>query len=178
VELDPKTGVRKLSLVWLDTNEDWEPHAGAQPMVLTVYGQDVYFDSYQIIFDADLVRRGDPLRGRALTLFARCFGSQQYPDTGAPIHVPAGVLGIQSEQEASIVPSRYRLRRQGPSSWAERLLWARLWRSCHSAGAARRYGVRAAQGTAVHKVLLPGREYRLSITRQGQIILDGPFHVL
>mmetsp|Transcript_137234 Transcript_137234/g.382808 ORF Transcript_137234/g.382808 Transcript_137234/m.382808 type:complete len:237 (+) Transcript_137234:48-758(+) len=175
VEKDPDTRIAKVSMIWVDTNDKWEPRRAGKPKRLTVYGQDVYFDSYQIIFDADRVRRGDPLRGRALTLFARTFGSHQSPAQGSPINMPASVLGMDGTQgSGGKAPATYQLRHHGPSSWIERLLWAPFWFFCSHPGLAKRYGIRVVQGTAVHKSLQPGCEYRLSITNQGQILLDGP----
>lgn len=171
VDTDPDTGKTTIGMSWLDTDSNWRPRPGARIKELVVHGKEAYFDSYQIVFDTESVKEGDPLRGKTLTIFARAYGSDQSPSEGIPLNMPANVLGI-AEEGGEMVPAHYR---QGAEvSDLETRLWSKFWELCTDPEAAEREGVRTVQGTAVHKPLMPKMEYRLSINNQGQIFLDGP----
>jgi hypothetical protein len=172
VEPHAETGAPIVSMSWLDTDKDWKPRPGAEVRRLEVKGKEAYFDSYQIIFATDDVKQGDPLRGKTLTVFAKVFGSAQIPDDGTPLNMPADVIGL-AEQGGDLVPANYRYDDDPPSE-LERRLWSRFWELCTDPEAAEREGIRTVQGTAVHKPMQAGMEYRLSFDNKGQILLDGP----
>lgn len=172
VDVNGDTGKTEISMSWLDTDDNWKARPGAKIRKLKVIGKEAYFDSYQIIFDSENVKEGDPLRGKTLTVFARTYGSDQKPTEGTPLNMPADVLGV-AQGGGELVPPAFR-QGDGAPTELERRLWSRFWELCTDPEAAEREGVRTVQGTAVHKPLQPKMEYRLSINNQGQIFLDGP----
>jgi hypothetical protein len=151
-------------LLWAETDAAGKLLPGAALRRFTVQGADVHFDTRQIIFSAEDVAGGDPLRGRTLTLFTRVWGEQQTPESGPSLEIDA----------EKPVPVRWS---SGNATLqdAELRMWRRFQSYCTDKAAADADGVRTAQGTAVHKPLLAGREYRLSVTAPGQLLLDGPF---
>ncbi|MSR75242.1 MAG: hypothetical protein EXS14_07220 [Planctomycetes bacterium] len=158
-------GINHTVLLWAETDEAGKLLPGDTLRRLQVRGSDVHFDSRQIIFSSEDTAAGDPLRGRALTLFTRIWGDQQSPESGAALEVG---------DASNPVPARFR---SGSASLrdAEDRLWRRFQSYCTDQAAAEEDGVRTAQGTAVHKTLLAGREYRISVSAPGQVLLDGPF---
>ena len=166
------TGKTVISMSWLDTDKNWKPQPGARIRPLKVIGKEAFFDTYQIIFDTESIKEGDPLRGKTLTVFSRVYGSDQRPTEGTPLNMPADVIGL-AESGGEIVPANFRQDGTPPSD-LERRLWSRFWELCTDPDAAKREGIRTVQGTAVHMPLQPKMEYRLSIDNKGQIILDGP----
>ncbi len=170
VEQDAQ-GRTRISMSWLDTDAGWQPRPGAKIRDLVVHGKEAFFDSYQIVFDTESVKEADPLRGKTLTIFARVYGSDQAPNNGTPLNMPADVLGI-AEEGGELVPAHYRQGKE-PTDLETRL-WSKFWDLCTDPEAAQLEGIRTVQGTAVHKPLVAQMEYRLSINNQGQIFLDGP----
>jgi hypothetical protein len=173
VEDDRETGQTVIHMRWLDTDASWTPRPGARMKNLKVVGREAYFDTYQIVFDRDRIQEGDPLRGRTLTLFSKVYGSDQKPSEGQPLDMPGSVAGIDSGLPSDVVPVAYRTSPEPPSDLETRL-WSRFWDLCLDPDAAKEEGVRTVQGTAVHKPMVAGMEYRLSINNQGQIFFDGP----
>ena len=139
---------------------------------LQVQGKEAYFDAYQIVFNQDDIKEGDPLRGKTLTVFARVFGSDQRPSDGTPLNMPGNVLEL-AEEGGELVPAQFRQGKGEPSP-LERRLWSRFWELCTDPEAAEREGIRTVQGAAVHKPMQAKMEYRLSFDNAGRLILDGP----
>ncbi len=152
-------------LLWAETDAAGKLLPGAALKRLEVRGADVHFDARQIIFSAEDIAEGDPLRGHTLTLFTRVWGEQQSPDSGAALEVGNAQNPVPAQFSSGDAALRD----------AEMRLWRRFQSYCSDKAAADEDGVRTAQGTAVHKPLLAGREYRISVTAPGQILLDGPF---
>lgn len=129
------------------------------PRVFTVRGREVYFDALVIRFDDDLVKVGDPLRGKSLHLFRRAFGSAQEPREGP----------LLAARQTDGVPDVYRSR--GAPSEFERRLWQRFWHWAAHPGDAAREGVRIAQIDAVGIRPRVGVTYRLALEHDGGLTI-------
>lgn len=122
--------------------------------VLTVRGQDVYFDALIIKFSHDLVKVGDPLRGKSLHFFRRAFGSAQTADDG-PMLAASGDA-----------PDAYR-NPSGSASAFEHALWLRFWYWVNHPTEAEAEGIRVAEGQAVFTRPEPGATYRITLEHAG-----------
>lgn len=122
--------------------------------VLPVRGGEVYFDALVIKFADDLVKVGDPLRGKSLHFFRRAFGSAQEPREG-PMLAAAG----------SVVPDAYR-GSASPSAF-EQALWLRFWHWAEHPDEALAEGIRVAQIEAVGIRPVPGATYRITLEHDG-----------
>jgi len=124
------------------------------PRVVTVRGEEVYFDALVIRFDDDQVKVGDPLRGKSLHLFRRVFGSAQEPRQGP-------LLGPSEAEAAAAAPSA------PVASAFERSLWLRFWHWADHPKEAEREGVRVAQIEAVGIRPILGATYRITLRHSG-----------
>lgn len=122
--------------------------------VLTVRGNEVYFDALVIKFTDDLIKVGDPLRGRSLHFFRRAFGSAQEPREG-PMLAASG----------SVVPDAYRSG-AAPSAF-EQALWLRFWHWAEHPDEAEAEGIRVAQIEAVGIRPVPAATYRITLEHDG-----------
>jgi hypothetical protein len=160
-----KDGGLETTLIWADTDADGRMLKGTGLRRFTVKGTDVHCDTRQILFPAESVAEGDPLRGRSLTLFARIYGEREAPIEGDELDLAADADGV---------PRRFRS--ADPSARdAESTLWKRWAEYLVNPEACREDGVRTVQGTAVHKAVVVGREYRLKVSALGQVVFEGPF---
>lgn len=129
---------------WTIEFAEHDPDGNRLPArTIVVRGKEVYFDALIIKFDRDLVKVGDPLRGRTLHVFRRAFGSAQEPREG-PLLAGAAT----------------------PSAF-EQGLWLRFWHWADHPRAAEAEGVRVAQVEAVAIRPLPDALYRLTIEHAG-----------
>ncbi len=123
--------------------------------VITLRGEEAYFDALVIKFTDDLVKVGDPLRGKSLHFFRRAFGSAQEPREGPVIAAASG----------SIVPDAYRP--PGTVSAFEHSLWLRFWHWAAHPNEAEAEGIRVAQIEAVGIRPVQGATYRLTLEHDG-----------
>ncbi len=178
VRKDPTSGETTTSFRWVDTEANGRVLPGAKVRSFTVRGGEVYIDTLQIIFDPTDVKDGDPLRGKAITLWKSAYGESQAPKDGAPIEVPPALVSgtgtIGTAETPELVPPRFRFDSDRAAEAGARLFeqWYRLARD---SDLAKREGVRCVQGTAVHKPMVEGKVYKLTMMRTGQILFDGPF---
>ena len=171
IERDAATGAIVTHLRWSEVNSKGQKIGESGERAIQVLGDDVYVDSWQILFDPDSVKEGDPLRGKSLTLFSRIYGANQRPSDGTPLNVPEKA---PSEDEADQhIPGHFRPTKASPSEF-ERDLWADFFHLCTDAEYAQERKVRTVQGTAVHKPVVEGKLYRVAINRMGQITIGNP----
>jgi hypothetical protein len=175
---DDGQGAPWISLRWAETDKDGRGLPNVPPKDYRVRGRELYVDSYQIIFDPAAVREGDPLKGKALTLFKSIYGDDQKPNEGLSLDVPAAVVKGEGAPRGAgkpdLVPPFFR-RRDGRSAEFEKRIWSRFWDMALDAEYAKSEGVRTVQGTAVHRPVVAGKEYRLTLTAPGQVLFEGPF---
>lgn len=120
-----------------------------------IEGEVVHFDALVLKFEAEHVQSGDPLRGRSVLLFRRMYGEHMPPERG---------VGLDEAEEDG-VPLAYRTRPAIPDG--ERALWARFWQLANDPDAAKREGVRVAQGEAVYTRMEEGMLYELTLDDAG-----------
>jgi cell division protein FtsB len=140
----------------ITTVEFTETRGGAPlpPRKLTLRGREIYFDALVIKFKHDLVKVGDPLRGKSIYLFRRAFGSFQEPRTGP----------LLSDTEDG-VPKGYRGSSQ--ASAFEHAFWLRFWYWADHPEEADAQGVRVAQGEAPYVRPALNATYRMTIDHDG-----------
>lgn len=124
-----------------------------------VIGDRVHIDALVVKFDRDLVRADDPLRGHAVMIFERVYGSAQAPADVPPIDRPGEP------------PAAFRV---GPGvTRLEADLWSDFWTLVTDPDARERRGVRAAHGAGVFGPLKPETRYTVTLTPDGEITLSG-----
>jgi hypothetical protein len=124
---------------------------------LTVAGGTVYVETLVVKFEDALVESGDPLRGTAICLFRRLFGSEQRPSEGVALD-PAGVQPLAYGGE------------QRPDPML-RDLWQRFWEYANDPELAASRGVRAIHGEAPFIEVRPGRSYRIELRSSGGLTI-------
>lgn len=158
-------GVLETTLLWADTDADGKMIPGTGLRRFKVRGTDVHCDTRQIIFPMESIAEGDPLRGRSLTLFSRIYGDHESPVAGDAIDIDPASDGVPRRFQSGDVALRD----------AQSTLWKRWAEYLVNPEACREDGVRTVQGTAVHKAVVVGREYRLRVSAPGQVFFEGPF---
>lgn len=166
-----ESGEMVTRLRWVEVDPEGRPFAPGKPRTIEVKGNDVYIDAWQVVFDPASIKEGDPLRGKSLTLFSRIYGADQAPNEGVRLHVPAQTPG--PDETAGLIPPAFR-QSKGEAGELEKRLWQQFFALCVDADAAKKAGVRTVQGTAVHKPLVEGKLYRISVDRKGQITFGNP----
>lgn len=121
-----------------------------------VVGERVHVDAYVVKFDQESVRKGDPLRGRALLLFEKIYGDGQAPSAGARIDPPASVPEIYRDSTPHI-------------SKFEQRLWADFWRLVTDEAYRKDFGVSVAYGSGVFFPAETGRRYTLTLAANGNV---------
>lgn len=168
-----------VSLRWAELDEDGEVREDIPIRDFTAKGKVVRFEAYQIIFQDSHIREGDPLRGKALSLFKSAYGGSQAPDDGTRLDLPPGVGEkggkVPELSSSDIVPAAYRVSKNAREATFEKRLWQEFWKLCNDPKFAKSEGVKAVQLTSVGKEMIAGKEYRLTIQRDGQLLIEGPF---
>jgi len=124
--------------------------------VITLRGEEVWFEALVIRFSDDHVKVGDPLRGRSLHFFRRAWGDAQEPREG-PMLAANG----------SVVPDAYRFS-SGAGSTFEQALWLRFWYWANHPDEAKAEGIANVQSHAVGPPRPePGATYRLTLRHAG-----------
>jgi hypothetical protein len=120
------------------------------PLLRTVHGRQIYFESLVIKFDSDLVGVGDPERGESLALFRRIFG-----DGEAAESVPE--FGREARPPTASQPARQN----------DAALWERFWALADDPKLARDYGIRIAQIEAPALVVAAGDMLEITLDASG-----------
>jgi hypothetical protein len=169
------SGPATVDLRWVETRADGSPVD--TPRSIRISGKEMYVDALQILFPTEAIREGDPMRSKALTVFRGIYGDDQKPRDAVPLEVPPSVArGViaPAPGEPPVVPKFFQ-RDPAAARPEEERLWTRFWDLARNQELAKSLGVRTVQGTAVHKPAVEGMEYRITMTRMGQIVFDGPF---
>lgn len=144
-------GVVRTEVQFVEIDENGEPLQRKQALVR---GEQVYFDALVLKFDSELVKEGDPVRGKSILLFRRMFGEDQTPNEGAPL----------DDDGIDAIPTAYR---SGSTSEVERELWQRFWEYASDPALRARDGVRVAQGEAPSIRMEKGVLYELTLDANG-----------
>lgn len=119
-------------------------------------GTEVYVDALVVKFDRPLVEAGDGLRGHSLLLFRRAFGDRQRPVDGVPLWAP----------DKGPVPRALEVDAAGQEAF-ERKVWQTFWRYANDPKAAKKAGIRVAEGQAPHVKVAVGQVYELTLRASG-----------
>ena len=127
-------------------------------------GEQVHVDAKVVAFDNDFVREGDPLRGRAILLWDKIYGSAVAPEEGQPLD-PVGQPPRLYDGAAEGAAAR---NDDAARAEFEADLWADFWRLAGDADYAESKGVRVAQGQGLYGIFSPDKVYELSLGNDGR----------
>lgn len=120
-------------------------------------GSEIHFDALVVKFEHELVKAGDPQRGKSLALFRRIYCENQMPSNAFWVD-PAGD-----------VPNVYRVN-PTPSAFEKRL-WKGFWEYATRPELAEEDGVRSAAGMEVYQRMRKGQVWRLTLEHSGGLSL-------
>jgi len=130
------------------------------PRYFTIKGNVAHIDSLVIKFEADFVKKGDPLRGHSLVLFHRLYGDYQAPVEGYMIDEPGRP------------PEVYRCPTNSPEAAAfESELWQNFWKLADDEQYRKEKGVRVAMGESPWTRFYPDKVYTLTLQADGGLSL-------
>lgn len=120
-------------------------------------GRVIYVDAWTARFPMESVASAtDPFRDQTIVLLRRIYSDQIPPREGIPIDTPGGIPdGYAGSDQARF----------------EQAIWSRFWTLASDPDAARRSGIRVAQGEAVYKPMQPGETYELRVEAAGGMTL-------
>ncbi|MDG2020336.1 MAG: hypothetical protein P8J59_00145 [Phycisphaerales bacterium] len=120
-------------------------------------GDVIYVDAWTARFPSETVASAnDPFRDQTIVLLRRIYSDETPPRDGIPIDTPGGIPdGYAGSDQARF----------------EQAIWSRFWTLASDPDAARRSGIRVAQGEAVYKPMRPGEAYELRVEAAGGITL-------
>jgi hypothetical protein len=129
------------------------------PVFATLTGKEVYFEALVVKFRDEYVEKGDALRGKAIILFRRIFGSSQAPDQGVLID-PKPEDGIPCVYRVDEKPSPFEVG-----------LWKRFWDYAEHPEEAAKLGVSVMECKAVGNRLTANSVWDLKVEAGGEIHL-------
>jgi len=145
---DASGRVLETTLKFVEINDKGQPFS---EKIITVPGEEVYFDALVMKFDREHVKLGDPLRGKSVYLFRKIFGSSQKPENGFSLDLNS-TDGIPDSYRTSLSISAF-----------EKKLWQRFWEFANDPVAARKEGVRVAQIEAIGTRPVRGKIYTITL---------------
>jgi hypothetical protein len=126
---------------------------------LTVRGENAHVDAMVIKFDAELVGKGDELRGKSIALFTRIYGDATAPEQGEVLDAPGQI------------PAAYARAGQVVTEF-EMSLWRDFWTLAHDEQARAKRGVRALVGQGVWEPVRTDVLYTLTLESNGGLSLN------
>lgn len=139
-------------LRWSEEGAPGTPTGGRE---LKLPGREIHVKALQIIFDPQRTAEGDPLRGKSLNLFSAIYSEEI---------APKNALRLDFHGDDG----------EGRSKFEDRL-WKEFKQLMTDEEFAKSRGVATAQGKAVSKEMVEGKEYRITLSATGQLDLMGPF---
>ena len=120
-------------------------------------GDVIYVDAWTARFPSETVASAsDPFRDQTIVLLRRIYSDQIPPRDGIPIDTPGGIPdGYAGSDQARF----------------EQAIWSQFWTLASDPEAARKLGIRVAQGEAVYKPMEPGETYELRVEAAGGMTL-------
>ncbi|MBF0532051.1 MAG: hypothetical protein HQL23_03025 [Candidatus Omnitrophica bacterium] len=155
VTRDEKTGKNLTTIKFLEYDTSGQPLA---PRYFSFSGNIIQFQSLVIRFENDLVRQGDPWRGKSVYLFWKVF-----------------LLDGKNTQEFQIsrpfaVPDAYRVSEQPIG--IEKRFWEKFWDYALSEKYRQNLGIKNAQIEAPGTAFIPGILYTIKIEHSGGLRID------
>jgi hypothetical protein len=129
------------------------------PKSFVVRGNDIHIDAMVIMFDRDLVKANDPLRGHSIALFTSIYGDEEAPAAAAQIDTPGSIPDIYRGADAHVTAF-------------ETSLWAEFWKLTNDKELREARGVRIAEGQGVWGPLLTDKLYTLTLDNAGGLNLS------
>lgn len=151
---DPQGNVTQTEIQFIQLDRAGHP---LPPRSFRLPGSVLYFDGLVIKFADEFVQAGDPLRGQSILFFRRIFSEVVAPQDGLPIDEPGRV------------PDPFRLADK-PGEFEQRL-WGRFWSYVTDPAAAKKEGIRIAQGEAVYAPMTTGQRWTLTLEADGGLNL-------
>jgi hypothetical protein len=124
-----------------------------------VRGNDIHIDAMVIMFDRDLVKADDPLRGHSIALFTSIYGDRQMPANATQIDAPGSIPDIYRGADAHVTAF-------------ETSLWAEFWKLTEDKELREKRGVRIAEGQGVWGPLQTDKLYTLTLDNAGGLNLS------
>jgi hypothetical protein len=151
--IDQKTiaGKVKTTLLFQETTPDGRDLPARQ---FTIDGNEAHFDAEVIKFKDQYVEAADPMRGQAIMLFVRVYGSDQSPNSGYPIDSPNAIPDFYRGQDPAI-------------SDLQSDLWNNFWKLYNDKDARESRGIRAMDGQGLYGQFLPGHVYTITLRATG-----------
>lgn len=118
-------------------------------------GAEFYLEYYSVAFEDEHVLSEDVLKGTAIFLFRRIYGSSQAPDDGFVIEERGSRPTVYSSGQVM--------------SELEHKIWAEFWKFALDPELAKTQGIRAAQTISVGNKLAPGMEFEVTVRKSGEI---------
>ena len=129
-----------------------------KPKYYTFSGDIIQFQTLVVRFKDELIKKGDPFKGRSVFLFWKVF----YLD------------GKQTEEfnltNVNEVPQGYKIANE--SNPFETVIWNNFWTYALDPGLAEKEGIKTAQIEAPGTKMLPGILYQLKIEHDGGLRID------
>jgi hypothetical protein len=150
---DTSGKIAETSLLFIEL-DDRGAELGRQKF--TIPGDVLFVDAWTVKFDPERVAEGHPMMGRTLVLLRRIFSDQLAPKDGLLIDTPGAI------------PPGYAASTVGEF---EKRVWKDFWNLATDSEAAKRIGVRVAQGEAVYKPVRAGQTFELIADAVGGISL-------
>lgn len=120
-------------------------------------GRVIYIDAWTARFPSESVASAtDPFRDQTIVLLRRIYSDEIPPREGIPIDTPGGI----PDGYAGSAQARF-----------EQAIWSQFWTLASDPEAARKMGIRVAQGEAVYKPMQPGETYELRVEAAGGMTL-------
>lgn len=148
-------------LLFFEVGRDGEELA---PKSFTVVGDEIRVGGRIIKFNKDFVREGDPLRGKAILLWDRIYGSATAPENAQLIDPEGKAPRIYRGDPAASGLDATRAR-------FEAELWDNFWELAKNPELAESKGVRAMHGVEGYAPFEPDYVYELTLENNGALTL-------
>jgi len=127
-----------------------------KPREFSIDGRTAHVEAMVIEFTDDLVMKGDPLRGHALSLFTRIYGENQSPAQGERIDTPGQIPMFYKNTDTSLAK-------------AETQLWQQFWAFEKDETLRKKHGVKIATGKGVWGPFEPNQLYTITLKSDGNL---------
>lgn len=148
-------------LLFFEVGRDGEELA---PKAFTVVGDEIRVGGRIVKFDKDFVREGDPLRGKAILLWDRIYGSATAPENAPMIDPEGDAPRVYRGDPAATGLDATRAR-------FEAELWDNFWELARNPELAKARGVRAMHGVEGYAPFEPDYVYELTLENNGALTL-------
>ena len=154
-KLDEATGLFVTTVKFLEYDVDQSP---LTPKYFTFHGNQIQFQALVARFKDDLVKSGNPFKGKSVYLFLKAFVLNGADTESFPI------------TPVDEVPEGYEVK--GASSKLQKQIWQSFWRYALDPSKRDEIGLKNAQLEAPGSVFVPGTIYTVRIEHDGGLRID------